>query len=259
MANFLENEKSISLKAGEVLFSKGSETKGIYLISKGYIYLYSGNPKDKLNADLFIVEIPSGELLGELSVMNNKPHSVTAIAGSDVEIVFIPKDTFLKTIKNENPVVKYTIDCLIKRFRKTSAQVNYFQKLLKNTRPKDLNVIVTPASDLTKSLMPDFIEVSSNSFKFSNSSSISDASSVTHQGLFIKRPMDKNLSTNHCEIKIKEDHVLISDEESYFGIIVNGERIGKSYEKQSAQLKVGDNYLVLGNNNSEIRFLVKAV
>jgi CRP-like cAMP-binding protein len=93
-----EAKQMHKIKKGELLFEQGSRLKGVYCVRSGMTKLskISVTGKDQ------IVKLASkGEVLGQRSILNNEPSTLTAKALGDAEVCFIPIDA-LTSILHKN-------------------------------------------------------------------------------------------------------------------------------------------------------------
>ena len=87
------------IKKGEHLFEEGEKLDGVFCVREGVSKLskLSANGKDQ------IVKLASkGEVIGQRSVISEEVSNLSAIALSDMEVCFIPKESILNTL-NTNP------------------------------------------------------------------------------------------------------------------------------------------------------------
>ncbi|MFT5417984.1 MAG: CRP/FNR family cyclic AMP-dependent transcriptional regulator [Gammaproteobacteria bacterium] len=87
------------LREGEVVFDEGDVGDQAYIVESGHIRI-SRRYDD--GQDLVLASLVSGDLFGELALVDNKPRSATATATSDTELVTLSRDAFLRDLK-ENP------------------------------------------------------------------------------------------------------------------------------------------------------------
>ena len=95
----------ISMKAGEVLFTEGDETKGIYLVHSGKIEI------TKVTSDGWkqtLAVFPKGHFFGELSIMEKRHHEATAKAFEDSNILLLSVEDFEK-LEKDNMEMAYLI------------------------------------------------------------------------------------------------------------------------------------------------------
>ena len=86
----------IEKKKGEIIFKKGTSSKGIYILRKGKIKIYQVN-QDGKSQILYIYK--KGEFFGYKPLLCNETHPVTAAVLEDAIISFIPKNSFLGVLK----------------------------------------------------------------------------------------------------------------------------------------------------------------
>src|SRR5690606_11233428 len=95
-----DSKTTVHLKKGDTLFGEGDKLKGVYCLRSGVSKLskLSVNGRDQ------IVKLASkGEVLGQRSVISEESTNLSAVAVSDMEVCFIPKENITHTLlKNPN-------------------------------------------------------------------------------------------------------------------------------------------------------------
>lgn len=95
-----DSKTTMHLKKGDILFGEGDKLKGVYCVRSGVSKLskLSANGKDQ------IVKLAArGEVLGQRSVISEESTNLSAMAVSDMEVCFIPKENITHTLlKNPN-------------------------------------------------------------------------------------------------------------------------------------------------------------
>lgn len=95
-----DSKIGMKVRKGETLFGEGDKLKGVYCVRSGVSKLskLSANGKDQ------IVKLASkGEVLGQRSVISEESANLSAVAVSDMEVCFIPKEHITHTLlKNPN-------------------------------------------------------------------------------------------------------------------------------------------------------------
>lgn len=89
----------ITFKKDGIIFSEGDISDGFYLLHKGKVRIYKLSPKGKEQTLNYIAE---HEPFGEAAVFMGKNFPAHAQAESDSQVLFIKKDDFIKTVK-DNP------------------------------------------------------------------------------------------------------------------------------------------------------------
>jgi CRP-like cAMP-binding protein len=88
------------IKKGEVIFEEGEHINGVFCIKDGVckVSKMSENGRNQI-VDL----IKKGDLIGHRSLISDETSNLTAVALSDLEICFIPKEEIIKDLeKNPN-------------------------------------------------------------------------------------------------------------------------------------------------------------
>ena len=119
MSNFLTDEdlklieasaEIVKFKANDAILSEHHENTGVYWVREGMVRV----ELSRLYKDIIIAGIGPGEVFGEMSfLMNDHKTTSAVIAHSDVEAMFVNRDTMNKLL-DEN-------DGLAARFYKTVA------------------------------------------------------------------------------------------------------------------------------------------
>ena len=94
-----DSKISMKIAKGEALFQEGQKLDGVYCVREGVSKLakLSTNGKDQ------IVKLATkGEVMGQRSVISEEITNLSAIAISDMEVCFIPKEIISNTL-NSNP------------------------------------------------------------------------------------------------------------------------------------------------------------
>ena len=118
---------------GTVLFKEGDVGTEMYLINSGEVKL----SRKTIHGNVVLATLGFGEFFGEMSVITNKPRTVTAETISDCRLNVISKD-ILETLITGNPLVALSI---LKKmvFRLESAYeliVDLFVKHIKHDKTK---------------------------------------------------------------------------------------------------------------------------
>lgn len=95
-----------SIKKGQSIFEEGEKLNGVFCVREGVSKLskLSANGKDQ------IVKLASkGEVMGQRSVIAEETSNLSAVAVSDMEVCFIPKEGIVDTL-HKNP--NFTVEVL---------------------------------------------------------------------------------------------------------------------------------------------------
>ncbi|MEE1962101.1 Crp/Fnr family transcriptional regulator [Allomuricauda taeanensis] len=101
-----DSKTTKTIKKGQPLFEEGDKLNGVYCVRSGVSKLskLSANGKDQ------IVKLATkGEVLGQRSVIAEESTNLSAVAVSDMEVCFIPKESITHTLQR-NP--NFTLEVL---------------------------------------------------------------------------------------------------------------------------------------------------
>lgn len=110
-------EKIEDFSSGDIIFQEGEPGKTMYLVLKGLI-----NIKVKGKS---VAKIGPGDFFGEMSLIDAKYRSATAMAMRDSQLVAVPENQFLRMVKKNPEFALYILKILVRRLR------NMDEKILK--------------------------------------------------------------------------------------------------------------------------------
>jgi CRP/FNR family transcriptional regulator, cyclic AMP receptor protein len=94
-----------ALPAGAILFMEKQAPRGVFMICEGEVKLSISSAEGKT---LIIKIAKSGELLGLMASLSNKPYEVTAETLHPCQISFVRRDDFLRFV-NKHPEVSQSV------------------------------------------------------------------------------------------------------------------------------------------------------
>ncbi len=101
-------------QAGELIFSEGDESLFMCDVLNGEVELS--------RAGRMLANLQEGEIFGEMGVINNAPHSVTATAKTACEVVQLDRRRFLFMIEQTPNFALKIINVLAERLQRETAQ-----------------------------------------------------------------------------------------------------------------------------------------
>ena len=107
------------LKKGDQLVKEGESSNSMYWVQSGTLRLF----KKKGNGFVEIGVVHSGEVVGEMSFLDNEPRSASVEALQPCDIVEIPRGKFDEFITSQPTWMKSLIQTLVKRLRTTNNKV----------------------------------------------------------------------------------------------------------------------------------------
>lgn len=82
----------ISLEADEVLFQAGDFGESLYIVDEGNVELYI---KDTAGQKIILKIAEENDIFGEISMLDNRPRSATAVALTDTKLFALDRDDLL--------------------------------------------------------------------------------------------------------------------------------------------------------------------
>jgi CRP/FNR family transcriptional regulator len=90
------NRKNFNFQKNDIIFTEGSEVKGMYFVTKGVVKVHKQWGPDK---ELIIRFATSGDIFGHRGMGADLIYPVSATALNDAQVCYIPMDFFMSTLK----------------------------------------------------------------------------------------------------------------------------------------------------------------
>lgn len=99
LCNLSDDKNFISHKKGQILFYEGTKPLGVFCINDGVVKVFktASNGKEQI-----IRLAQKGEFLGYSSLLGEEAYSNSATIVEDAKICFVPKETFLRVLVEDN-------------------------------------------------------------------------------------------------------------------------------------------------------------
>lgn len=110
-----------TLNPGEKLFSEGDSADCMYYVVSGLLETSKQRPDGSLQV---VGKVGTGELIGEMAVLNNDCRALTAIAIEKTEIIPIPSDKVMAIVEGQPKWIKLMIENLSRRLRDSLKQIS---------------------------------------------------------------------------------------------------------------------------------------
>lgn len=98
---------------GDVLFRRGERGQHAYFIERGAVEVII----QKDGADFVIANLGAGEIIGEMSMIDDAPRSATIIATEETEVIVIQRSRFIKPLTSADPMMSLLLRVVLTRFR----------------------------------------------------------------------------------------------------------------------------------------------
>lgn len=109
----------VKLEAGQYLLREGDESAEMYYLQEGSLAVL----KVKGGAEQQIGTIYKGEVVGEMSFLDQAPRSAAIRAISDSELTVIPREKFEKVMSTMPVWYNALIQTLLDRLRKANSRI----------------------------------------------------------------------------------------------------------------------------------------
>ena len=106
------------LRKGEMLFSSGEESKGLFVIARGVFQAYRENMEGR---EQIIHTEKAFTTIAEVAVFDGKPYPSTVVAAEDGEVLFIPSRDVKNLCLSHPAIALSALKLLAKKVRKTAA------------------------------------------------------------------------------------------------------------------------------------------
>lgn len=102
--------------AGTTLFSQGDTGVGLYILTGGKVRIIQATNPDRAEEE--IATIGTGDVLGEMALLDDLPRSATATAVEDVTALLLPVWEFRSTLQSHPTIALKLLSVLSRRLRK---------------------------------------------------------------------------------------------------------------------------------------------
>lgn len=106
---------------GSIIFYEDDPGTSCYIILEGKVKIVVNSAHDGREHILGIVK--SGDLFGEMSLIDGKPRSATAIAVEETQVVTVQRDEFLRVVAYTPGIALKLLGVLTRRLRSTDRHV----------------------------------------------------------------------------------------------------------------------------------------
>ncbi len=108
----INNKKSI--KAGAIILQQGEEGNSAYIIESGTVEILIEKEQGLIQS---LGTRSEGTLIGEMSLVDNKPRTATIKALEDCVLLEITRNDFNHRLENSDPIVQMVIQVILARYR----------------------------------------------------------------------------------------------------------------------------------------------
>ena len=101
-------------ESGQPLFLEGDEGHVAFLIEDGAVMVYK---KQQDGGEKSIAVLRRGDILGEMSLIDDEPRAAAAKALETTTVALIPRDMFQQRLTKSDPIVRMLLKVFVQRLR----------------------------------------------------------------------------------------------------------------------------------------------
>ena len=105
--------------AGVTVVEEGKTGLGLFVITEGQIAVYKGAGENRVK----LAELGDGDIIGEMSLIDDRPRSATGIALRDSECLLITRDSFLTLVEKNTEIAWCLVPVLAERLRAVETEL----------------------------------------------------------------------------------------------------------------------------------------
>ncbi len=107
-------------KRTENLVVVGEKTNRLFVILSGTVNVIVGHAGGR---QLVLAALGVGDCIGEMSLLDNEPHSATVVAASQVDVLVLTREAFSSCILHNAHMAVAVMRGLVKRLRKANSKI----------------------------------------------------------------------------------------------------------------------------------------
>lgn len=111
----------VKLNKGEILINEGAASDCLYILKSGELAIFKYDPIEKRHN--VIGHVQAGEMVGEMSFLDNMPRSASVRANTDCEVALLNRAEFEKILTGQDKMIQHLVKTLSERLRKTNNKV----------------------------------------------------------------------------------------------------------------------------------------
>jgi pSer/pThr/pTyr-binding forkhead associated (FHA) protein len=242
-------------KAGDTIMEEGTKGTSAYVILSGIAKVY----KRTKSSEIVVATLSSGQVFGEMGLIEDRPRSATVRAFSDLKARIINREQFNKLLKVNPSTLIPIMKSLFERLRQASDLLAVKDSELKPASDeKEVEIIMEGQTVEAKNAL-DNRKLLITKFPFLIGRYVlqdPDSDVFYNNDLAIEEKKPYVISRHHLSLNNEGGKLWIVDRGSAFGVIVNGKEIGGSKDETRAVIDKDENQIVIGPATSKYIFLL---
>lgn len=244
---------NLQFAAGTVIFSPGDPGVRAYLIREGEVELLQA-----ADSPAPVAVLGPGEVFGEMSLIEERPHGMLARAASAVKAQGLSRDGFENLLTADPATFRTYLKTLFERLRMLSAR--FEAAPVEPAAAHVAGTVTVTIHPLTRraaeTLPEEGLVISKFPFRMGRAAEARENDRLDLNDLWMLDHEPFHVSRNHAAINLVGGSVIVEDRGSTRGTHVNHAHIGVRNANTHATLEEGDNVVVLGGQASPYQFRV---
>lgn len=116
----IRQERILNIAEGETLIYEGAHDGEMYWVMEGEFRILKTNMNEE---NVIIGEVKAGELVGELSFLDDMPRSASVVATCDSEVLVIPQKKFVDVLESQPRWFKSLMQTMSHRLRSANKKI----------------------------------------------------------------------------------------------------------------------------------------
>jgi CRP-like cAMP-binding protein len=246
--------ESLECPAGSVIYKAGDPASKAFLIQQGTVELRPGDA----NSIAHEAPLGPGDVFGEMSLIDDQPHLMSALAISAVQLSVLTRDEFELLLSGVPVDYSRFLNSLFHRLKNlVSKPQDVPHSFAEKLAGRRIDVIINPLTRRAAATLPvQGIFIEKFPFRIGRAAGLNEDVPKDSNDLWLKDEIPFNISRNHAQIERDGDEIVVTDRGSSLGMYVNEIQIGGRSRHQQIVLEEGDNIVILGNPMSPYQFRV---
>ncbi len=241
------------VQAGECIYNEGDISDAVHFLLSGEVEVVRRSGRNTVVLGI----LNGGQIFGETGVIQDNRRSTTTRALTDITVVSVPKDEFLKAFGPSNSIALPILRMLCERLRNVDSQLlDHLNRERAQAKKMTRIVVHADTQELMTQIGVDGIEVSSLPFVVGRRAHKNDPPSASPSSLMLRPYEAYQIDLQHFAIEQHDGHIYVRDLGSHLGTCVNGHRIASFEHNDLAELGFGANIIQAGGVYSPYRFRV---
>ena len=229
--------------AGTFIFRPGDPGDRAYLIREGKVDLL----RPGADRPTRVAQLGPGEVFGEMSLIEERPHSLTAWAVTAVKASVLTREEFENMLTTDPVTFRLYLKALFERLRSLSPYADMPVAESTQATTGTVSVTIHPLTHRAAETLPDFgLLIPKFPFRIGRAPEDREKEPLDLNDLWLLDREPFNISRNHAVIELHGNSVIIKDRGTKLGMYVNDVHLGGPASLRQATLEDGDNVVALG-------------